>query len=89
MFNSSLVEDNNSTKVDPDEEFDVSKQCMITPLNPIEDFNKLLKNGFNADIGIPKFVFSHRSIFYLLYCMILCSYEYKYIKFFIKGWGKI
>jgi len=82
VFNSSLVEDNNSTKVDPDEEFDVSKQCMISPTNPIEDFNKLLKNGFDSAIGIPKFVFSHRSIFYLLYCMILCSYEYKYIKFF-------
>ncbi|CAI6373155.1 unnamed protein product [Macrosiphum euphorbiae] len=54
IFENSLVEDNNSTKVDPDEEFDVSKQCMITPLNPIEDFNKLLKNGFNADIVCTK-----------------------------------
>jgi len=77
LFNSSSVEYNNTAKVDCDEELDVSKQCVITPLNPIEDFNKLLKNGFDSAIGIPTFIFSYRSVFYLLYCVILCNYEYK------------
>lgn len=70
---SSSIEDNDITKVGHDEELEVSKQCVITPLNPIEDMNKLLKNGFDSAIGIPKFMFSYRSIFYLLFFTILCS----------------
>ncbi|XP_029341333.1 uncharacterized protein LOC100162353 [Acyrthosiphon pisum] len=58
VFDGSSVEDNNTTKVDRDEVSDVSKQCVITLLTPIEDFNKLLKNGFDSAIGIPKFVFN-------------------------------
>eukprot|EP00102_Acyrthosiphon_pisum_P010873 XP_008179364.1 PREDICTED: uncharacterized protein LOC100569899 [Acyrthosiphon pisum] len=63
VFDGSSVEDNNTTKVDRDEESDISNQCVITQLTPIEDFKKFLKNGFDSAIGIPKFVFSYRSIF--------------------------
>lgn len=65
MFNSSSVKDNNTIKFAPGDELEVSKQD-ITPLDLIDDLNKFSKNGFSAAIGIPKFVFSYRSIFYLL-----------------------
>ncbi|XP_060859958.1 uncharacterized protein LOC132937144 isoform X2 [Metopolophium dirhodum] len=54
VFENSSVEDNNATNVDREEELDLSKQCVITPLNPIEDFNKLLKNGFDSAIVCKK-----------------------------------
>lgn len=67
LFNRCLVEDNNILQSDSDEETDLSKQCVITAFSPIEDFNKLLKNGFNSVIGIAIFSFSYRYlyIFYL------------------------
>ncbi|KAF0760985.1 X-ray repair cross-complementing protein 5-like isoform X3 [Aphis craccivora] len=45
-----LVEDKNIVQFDCDEEIDFSKQCIITAFSPIEDFNKLLENGFNSVI---------------------------------------
>jgi len=54
-----LIEDNNSIELIGDEGLDVSKECVITALNPIEDFNKLLENGFDSTIGIFKFAFSY------------------------------
>lgn len=74
LFNRSPIEENNTSKFDCDEEVENSKQCVITAFSPIEDFNKLLENGFNSAIGIPKFCLSRRNTFYLLYCVILCSY---------------
>jgi len=76
------IEDNNTLQFDCNEEVDISKQCVIAAFNPIEDFNKLLENGFNSAIGTQKFGFRCRNIFNLLYCMIFCSYEdqIQYIK---------
>lgn len=75
MFNSSIedniVETKNKTLMIIHESLNVSKECVISELNPIEDFNTHLDNGFDSKTGIFKFVFSYRSIFYLLYCMIV------------------
>jgi len=57
LFNRFLVEDNNILQFDCDEETDFSKKCVITAFSPIEDFNKLLKNGFYSVIGIAIFSF--------------------------------
>jgi len=66
LYNRCPIEDNNTLQFDCDEKVDISKQCVITAFNPIEDFNKLLENGFNSAIGIPNFDFKCRNIFYLL-----------------------
>ncbi|CAI6375950.1 unnamed protein product [Macrosiphum euphorbiae] len=50
----SPIEENNTSKFDCDEEVENSKQCVITAFNPIEDFNKLLENGFNSAIVCGK-----------------------------------
>jgi len=39
-------------------EFNFPKECVITELNPIEDFEKHLKDGFDPAIGIYKFFFA-------------------------------
>lgn len=62
------MEDNNTLKFNCGAEVENSKQCIITAFSPVEDFNKLLENGFNSAIGIPKFGFSCKNILYLLYC---------------------
>lgn len=77
MFNRCPTEDNNTSKFDCDEEVEISKQCVITAFSPIEDFNKLLENGFNSVIGILKFGFCYKNICYLLYSVILCIYEHQ------------
>jgi len=68
LFNRFLVEDKNIVQFDCDEEIDFSKQCIITAFSPIEDFNKLLENGFNSVIGIAIFSFSY-SYLYILYLL--------------------
>lgn len=82
MFNRCPIEENNALQVSCDEEMDISKQCVITAFSPIDDFNKLLENGFNSTIGINQFSFRCRNILYLLHCVILCNYgdEIQYFK---------
>lgn len=38
------------------EEFEIKKPCVITEYNPVEDFNKLLEDGFDTDIGVLYFL---------------------------------
>ncbi|XP_022177916.1 X-ray repair cross-complementing protein 5-like isoform X2 [Myzus persicae] len=46
--------DNDTIRFVRHRELDVSNQCVITVLNPIEDFKRLLKNGFDSAIVCKK-----------------------------------
>lgn len=39
-----------------DEEENLEKSCVITAFSPVEDFNKLLENGIDPEIGGCYFV---------------------------------
>jgi len=65
LFYRCSIEYNNTSTFESDEEVDISKQCVITAFSPVKDFNKLLENGFNSEIGIFKFGFSYRHSCYL------------------------